>query len=385
MRKESLDFFRKIVSFDTNSLDKTHYEGCVREICKELKARGIRHGVIDGRDERGRIVPNIVAHAGKGKKKLVLAVHYDVVPAEEGWKRDPFKLVVKNGKAYGRGANDDKGSIVACIDALEELGRNTTWEIILLITGDEEIGGESGLGRVVKKIKKAELALIVDAAPEGQIGASGIIHARIKVFGKQCHAATEYGGENAIEKVLVLIGELKKFRKKKEKRTSFLFANSDAPKKKVWRRLNITMFNGGTKENIIPGEAEIGIDMRMLPEDDLEKERGEFIDFVKRASKKKKIKLKIEIKHAQAGYYSDPRNAHVKRMLSIISRHTKDNKIRAALGGNDGPYFMKRNMPVVCFGAIRTEGNPHGKDEFVYLKDLELVRKVIVDFVNEGK
>lgn len=53
------------------------------------------------------------------------------------------------------------------------------------------------------------------------------------------------------------------------------------------------------------------------------------------------------------------------------------------LGGTDGVHFADR-MPVVQFGPLRPENNVHGPDEFVYLKDLELVERVVERFVEEG-
>ena len=50
----------------------------------------------------------------------------------------------------------------------------------------------------------------------------------------------------------------------------------------------------------------------------------------------------------------------------------------AELGGNDGSFFAKNGIPVVCYGPIRTDTSYHGVDEFVYLEDLRKIRDVIV-------
>jgi succinyl-diaminopimelate desuccinylase len=49
------------------------------------------------------------------------------------------------------------------------------------------------------------------------------------------------------------------------------------------------------------------------------------------------------------------------------------------LGGNDGSFFAKNGIPVVCYGPIRNDTNFHGVDEFVYLEDIKNVRDVIFD------
>ena len=57
------------------------------------------------------------------KKTLVIYAHLDVVPAEGEWTTDPFQMVQKNGRAYGRGVSDCKGSVAALIAALRHCWR----------------------------------------------------------------------------------------------------------------------------------------------------------------------------------------------------------------------------------------------------------------------
>ena len=51
----------------------------------------------------------------------------------------------------------------------------------------------------------------------------------------------------------------------------------------------------------------------------------------------------------------------------------------AELGGNDGSFFAKNGIPVVCWGTIRADTRYHGLDEFVYLEDIRNVRDLIVN------
>ena len=57
--------------------------------------------------------------------------------------------------------------------------------------------------------------------------------------------------------------------------------------------------------------------------------------------------------------------------------------IAGELGGNDGRYFARVGIPVVCFGPLREECRFHGIDEFVYLKDIELVSKSLVNLARD--
>ena len=92
--------------------------------------------------------PDVVYGEIKGAKDartLVIYNHYDVQPAEplSEWDSDPFKPVIKKGKLFGRGAGDDKGELVARMNAIESL-LNTEGsvrpEIKWIVEGEEEVG-----------------------------------------------------------------------------------------------------------------------------------------------------------------------------------------------------------------------------------------------------
>lgn len=69
-------------------------------------------------------LPNILFGSlgdDKNKKTLLIYGHLDVQPASfsDGWNTEPFKLIEKDGKLYGRGSTDDKGPVVAWLNAIE--------------------------------------------------------------------------------------------------------------------------------------------------------------------------------------------------------------------------------------------------------------------------
>lgn len=81
------------------------------------------------------------------KKTLCIYGHLDVQPAEieDGWDTDPFTLVEKDGKLYGRGSTDDKGPVLAwlnCIEALQKLKQEIPVNIKFCLEGMEESGSE---------------------------------------------------------------------------------------------------------------------------------------------------------------------------------------------------------------------------------------------------
>jgi len=98
----------------------------------------------------------------KSKKTLLVYGHLDVQPAalSDGWDTDPFKLIEKDGKLYGRGSTDDKGPVMAWINAIEvmhELKIDIPVNIKFVLEGMEESGSE-GLENILNAHKNSFLS-----------------------------------------------------------------------------------------------------------------------------------------------------------------------------------------------------------------------------------
>ncbi|KAM9385058.1 cytosolic non-specific dipeptidase isoform 1-T2 [Pholidichthys leucotaenia] len=93
--------------------------------------------------------PIILGQLGSdpGKKTVCIYGHLDVQPAsiDDGWDTEPFTLVEKDGKLYGRGSTDDKGPVLAwfnCIEAYQKIGQALPINIKFCFEGMEESGSE---------------------------------------------------------------------------------------------------------------------------------------------------------------------------------------------------------------------------------------------------
>ena len=113
-----------------------------------------------------------------GRDPVLLMAHYDVVPAEpEGWSIAPFSGEIRDNAVWGRGALDNKLSMIGILQAVEDLltaGYQPQRPFILAFGGDEEIGGELGAGRIAETLANegVTLASVLD---EGAIVADGMI------------------------------------------------------------------------------------------------------------------------------------------------------------------------------------------------------------------
>lgn len=385
--EHEIGFLSKMVEIDTESVAKIGYEKCGSLIAEEAERNSLDVEIIDGEKgaKDGFSRPNVIVTLDVGSDiTLLLESHYDVVPPGPNWTYSPFKLTVEDGKAYGRGSADNKSGIAAAIGAMRQLKKEKNLDINLkLIAGvDEEIGGRYGLDYVLTDYGlKGDAGLVVDSGPERlYLGASGILWGKIVVDGKQGHAGYPFKAKNAIGETLKLVAALEPYKNTVEEKESLLYAPPEAPRQFVWGRYTVTMIKGGEKENVIPGTCEFRFDRRLLPEESVEQAESEFRDFLQKAVEKTGCKASLEITNRLPGYHTPKDIVFVRTMSETIKKTTGQSlPFAGELGGNDGTFFAKNGIPVVCYGTIRADTCYHGLNEFVYLEDIKNTRDLIVN------
>jgi len=146
---------------------------------------------------------------GNGKH-LCFAGHVDVVPAGEGWETDPYTAVEKEGKIYGRGAQDMKAGVSAFLQAVKET-ENFGGTLSLLLTSDEEGPAKHGTVELLRWLQAEgmlpDACIVAEPTCEERfgdaikVGRRGSINGVIEKRGKQGHAAYPEKAKNPIHKV----------------------------------------------------------------------------------------------------------------------------------------------------------------------------------------
>ena len=164
--------------------------------------------------DKAEVMPtegNPVVYAEKivdPKAKTVLVYgHYDVMPVDpvEEWNTDPFEPVIKDGRIWARGANDDKGQSFMHVKAFEAMVNcgELPCNVKFMLEGEEEIGSASLYKwcRDNKKMLKADVILVSDTSligwetPSITCGLRGLCYMEVEVTGpnKDLHSGL-YGG-----------------------------------------------------------------------------------------------------------------------------------------------------------------------------------------------
>ncbi len=121
------------------------------------------------------------AEYGEGKEMLGILCHLDVVPAGEGWTYPPYKLTVDQGKLYGRGVVDDKGSVVMALNALSEIKKSGVKlnKRVRIIAGCDEEHGSSCIKHYVKHDEMPTMSFVPDSDFPVINSEKGILHLKV--------------------------------------------------------------------------------------------------------------------------------------------------------------------------------------------------------------
>lgn len=195
-----------------------HDAGCMELIVKRLEPLGFKAEWLDFGETR-----NLWLRRGEAGPLFVFLGHTDVVPSgpEEDWASSPFEPTIRDGKLYGRGVADMKGSIAAMVTALESFipeHGNHRGSIAVLLTSDEEGDAKDGIVKVIDVLKargeKIDWCLVGEPSSFDRlgdvirVGRRGSLCAVLRVFGVQGHVAYPDKADNPIHRFAPALAEL---------------------------------------------------------------------------------------------------------------------------------------------------------------------------------
>lgn len=139
---EMIEALQKLVSFQSIAKEEgpdypygKEVHGAKEYVLELAKSFGMRVEDVPGKYAYIEI--------GEGPRLIGILSHLDVVPAGNGWTKDPFGGEIMDGKIYGRGTTDDKGPTIAVLYAMKALKEKATLPArIRLILGQTEENGE---------------------------------------------------------------------------------------------------------------------------------------------------------------------------------------------------------------------------------------------------
>jgi succinyl-diaminopimelate desuccinylase len=366
MQFNPIDLARQLIQFPSVTPRDV---GIIDFLCKYLTPYGFVCKKLVFSD-----VTNLYARFGNNGPNLCFAGHTDVVPVGGEWLTDPFSAVIKDGMLYGRGAADMKAAIAAFIIASLEFTHAYRFDgsISLLITGDEEGEAINGTVKVLEYLKQEneKLSACIVGEPTcseafGDIikhGRRGSINFHLTVKGKQGHVAYPHLADNPIDKMLIILRNLKQLVLDRGNE-DFTASNLEIT--------NIKINNLAT--NVIPAQAEAFFNIR-------------FNNLHNQESLYKLIKEICPDEQLTMSCGSDAfigaKDPNLINCLNqAVFQVTGLNPSLSTTGGTSDARFIKNYCPVLEFGLLNKTA--HHIDEHVAVEDIIKLKDVYLIFLKQ--
>jgi len=426
-QEEAVHFLSELIKLDTqdppgNESQVAHYlEGV-------LKSEGIASEILETVPGRASIVARL---KGNGSKKpLLIMGHEDVVPIDRArWTVDPFAALQRDGKIYGRGASDDKAMVAANLEVFLQLKRMNlplTRDVIFLSEASEENSSPAGMATIVERYWDkiaCEYALNEGGGSlieNGQIKYIAVSTAEKLPRGAMLEATGTSGHgsvprvDNAVTHLAAAVAKAGTWdtpsRLNETTRAFFeRLATISPPEEAAWYRnvldpkvqemLKVqkpqyysmlrtsvvpTMLKAGYKSNVIPPTAEATLDIRALPDEDLDKFREMLAGVINDPH------VKVVAEDTKYSMPAAPVTSLKTEMFAALENAQKEVAPEAitlptmTTGATDSAFLRTKGVQAYGISVPKTEEESrtvHGNDEHIEVNQLGLFVRYIFSAV----
>ncbi|MEM1923908.1 MAG: M20 family metallopeptidase [Pyrobaculum sp.] len=392
MESKAVSLLKELVSIPTVNPPGEKYLEFVEFVEKYLKSIGFDVEVFEvPRSEVAKYCiecvdyPRYILLARAGEPRVHFNGHYDVVPPGplDSWKvTKPFEPVYIDGRLYGRGAVDMKGGLASILLAAERAIKSRLSNFEISFVPDEEIGGETGAGYLARSGKvKAPWVVIAEGSGEDNIwiGHRGLVWFLVEVYGKQAHGSTPWLGLNAFEGAVYIAEKLKKYAAIISTRVSkyeYEDPRGATPTVTIGGEVR-----GSVKTNVVPGYFAFSVDRRVIPEEDVEEVKREFIEFVQEAARELPHSIEVKVTNISEAIVVDPGHPLVKALeQSIETVLGRTPRRTVCIGGLDARLFIKAGITAITYGPGPI-GMAHAPDEYVEVRQVINVADVYYNLI----
>ncbi len=312
-------------------------------------------------------IANLVAQMGKGSPCVVFNSHIDTVGTGDraAWRTDPFAATMENGRIYGLGANNCKGSAAVHLWLAAEIARRggpKLGSVVFVFAGDEERLGSEGTAFLREEGLIEPDALVLGSPTENQIiiEERGILWVEIETAGRAAHGGDPPAGDNAILRMMRLL-----------ERLQIELAPRLATRRSGEKisTMNIGTIHAGENPNVVPDRCTLLIDRRLLPEESVDTAFAEIEDLVAGAGEPRGTCVVRRLVGTN-GFSAPLDDPHVSALVAAIEeRLGKPPEVLNALAASDGRFFARDGIEIVNFGP-GDGAVSHAANEFIPLSEM---------------
>jgi len=346
------------------------------------------HGIIAHRhyDETGEKAA-LFAHVGRDETGgVILSGHTDVVPIEgQPWDSDPFTVIEKDGRLYGRGTCDMKGFDALAIWALVEAqyaGVNRPLQLAL--SYDEEIGcvGAPGMIQAMQKALPKASAVIVGepSMMKAVSGHKGTMGYRVHLRGFEVHSSMLHEGVSAVMSGAKLIEWANQKNTEGQAATPSDLASVFNP---AFTTVHVGMIEGGVAHNITAKDCRFELDFRTVPGEALSEWQAAFL------AKVAEVEAEMQAVVPETGIdleeaFNVPALAPEAdgEAEALVRRITGDNSSNVVSYATEGGQFQEAGYSAVVCGPGDI-AQAHQPNEFLEVSQLEAGQEFMHKLIKE--
>jgi succinyl-diaminopimelate desuccinylase len=314
--------------------------------------------------------PSFLAYVGERPARfdVLLNAHVDVV----GAKQEQFEPYEKDGRLYGRGTLDMKGTALALANVFCELADAVPYKLGLQVVSDEELGGQHGVKYQIGQGVRADFVVMGEYANHPHTiynAARGLCWAEIGFKGKAAHGGHLWNGNNALLAATQFASQV--------------LTHYPTPDKETWTTTaNIAnIFTTNETFNRVPDQAVLKIDFRFTQEDPVFQSRENLEAFFHGINPNAEI---LSLSNFEPAVYAEELNPYVQGLSNAYSDQLGvAPQYLGRPGGSDGRHFAAVQIDVVEFG-LYGQGS-HSDHEYVELQSFDDYQKVMRAFLKNPR
>jgi glutamate carboxypeptidase len=357
---------KTLVETESPSHDKSAVDRVGGIVAEEARKLGAQVEIIPNAETGDHVLARFHPSSLILHPSILILCHMDTVFPLGTIQKTPYRE--EGEKIFGPGTLDMKAGIVIALASIEQaIKQRLNRPVTLLCTSDEEIGSHTSRELIELLAKESALALIMEGALlDGSLKTwrKGVGSLWVNVKGRAAHSGGDHqAGRNAIEELAHQVLAIQKL--------------TDYSKQTT---VNVGVIQGGTVSNVVPEEANIEVDVRVMQPGEWER-----IETAVRNLKPVLDGTRITV----TGGLNRPPMPFDELMKSTFDK-AKDiaSKIGVALkaggtgGASDGNFIAPLGIPVLDgMGAIG-EGY-HSEREFIFANSLEQKAKLIAELIRQ--
>jgi len=382
--ENSIKIISNLISFKTISgEDNNELINYCDEMLKKLGATSFK--TYDKDKKRVNLFATLKAKKSSDKMPIILSGHTDVVPVSKGWSTDPFKVVIKEDKLYGRGSCDMKG-FIACVLAYAPIFSKSELDrdIHFSFTFDEETACK-GAPILIQELKnrglKNGICIVGEPTNMKIIDAHKGCYEYTTYFeGLAGHSSQPHKGVSAVEYAARYVNKLIELRQKLKDREP-----KDSIFDPPYSTLQIGGIFGGIAHNVIADKCYINWETRPVVKEDgvfLNTELDKYANEVL-LPEMKKVFSKSSIRKEIIGEIIGFERIKNSEACEFISNITGDNSREVVSFGTEAGLFQEIGISTAVCGPGSIE-QAHKIDEFIKLEEINKCLKFLDGVKNQS-